>query len=219
MEPDLEEKCRVKKLYEWENVRRKENGFIAGVDEAGRGPMAGPVVASAVILPSSPEISYIDDSKKLSPKLRERVFHSIVQTSLAVGIGIRSAKYIDEKGISAATFSAMRTAISELVSQGFKPGLVAVDGYPIPQLEFAQEAVIKGDAKISSIACASIVAKVVRDRIMVEFDRLYPGYEFSIHKGYCTKLHMDLLYRKGPSPIHRRSFRPVRDVLPPFPSI
>lgn len=213
MDRDLEESFRLDKLYEWENERREQNGFIAGVDEAGRGPMAGPVVASAVILPRYPQILYVNDSKKLSPRLRERIFYSIIDTSFAVGIGIRSAKFIDENGISAATFSAMRAAIDELLSTGLQPGLIAVDGYRIPGLQIKQEAIIKGDAKIASIACASIVAKVVRDRIMVQFDRLYPEYGFSIHKGYCTSLHMDLLRRKGPSPIHRRSFQPVRDVL------
>lgn len=107
----------------------------------------------------------------------------------------------------------MKMAIQMLLLKGYIPGLVVVDGYPIPGLDFQQEAVIKGDSKVASVACASIIAKVVRDRIMTEFEDLYPGYGFSAHKGYCTKQHMDLLNQKGPSPIHRRSFQPVQDVL------
>lgn len=208
-----EDSLRVKKLYEWENARRKEASCIIGVDEVGRGPMAGPVVACAVILPAKPEIPRINDSKKLTSKTREQLFGLIVEIGIAVGIGIRSAKFIDENGISAATFSAMRMAIDEVISTGFEPGLVLVDGYPIPELEVKQEAIIKGDSKIASIACASIIAKVVRDGIMTQYDRVYPGYRFSLHKGYCTRLHLDLLREKGPSPIHRKSFKPVREVI------
>jgi ribonuclease HII len=208
-----EDLLRVRKLYEWEEARRGRVQYIAGVDEAGRGPMAGPVVAAAVILPARPEIPCINDSKKLTARVRERIFNSIIENSFAFGIGIRSARFVDESGIVPATFSAMKMAIQMLLLKGYIPGLVVVDGYPIPGLDFQQEAVIKGDSKVASVACASIIAKVVRDRIMTEFEDLYPGYGFSAHKGYCTKQHMDLLNQKGPSPIHRRSFQPVQDVL------
>jgi ribonuclease HII len=213
MKQSAEDHLRVRKLYEWEEARRSEAQYIAGVDEAGRGPMAGPVVAAAVILPPRPEIPYINDSKKLTPRIRERIFDSITANSLAFGIGIRSARFVDEAGIVQATYSAMKTAVKMLVLKGYEPGLVVVDGFSIPGLDIRQEAVIKGDSKVASVACASIIAKVVRDRIMMEFEELYPGYGFSAHKGYCTKQHMVLLNEKGPSPIHRRSFQPVQDIL------
>ncbi len=213
MKSQEREHIRVSKLYEWEEARRSEVKYIAGVDEAGRGPMAGPVVAAAVILPSQPKIPNIDDSKKLSPKMRERLFDSILEVSIAFGVGIRSARFIDQFGIMEATYLAMKMALQMLVLKGYEPGLAVVDGYPIPDLEIRQEALIKGDSKVASIACASITAKVIRDRIMAEFESLYPGYGFSNHKGYCTKDHVNLLKKKGPCPIHRRSFNPVRSML------
>ncbi|HHY12075.1 MAG TPA: ribonuclease HII [Firmicutes bacterium] len=213
MKSQKEERERVNKLYEWEDLRRSKVQHIAGVDEAGRGPMAGPVVAAAVILPAQPKIPNLNDSKKLSPKVRERLFGSILETSIAFGVGIRSARFIDEFGIVTATFSAMKTALQMLVLKGYEPGLVVVDGYPIPGLGMNQEALIKADNRIASVACASIVAKVIRDRMMAQFEGLYPGYGFSNHKGYCTKDHMERLRKRGPCPIHRRSFHPVRSLL------
>jgi ribonuclease HII len=201
-------------LYEWEDLRRPRARYIAGVDEAGRGPVAGPLVAAAVILPAYPRIPELNDSKKLSQEARERVFQRILETGIAVGVGIRSARFIDEFGIMAATFSAMKAAVQMLVSQGYKPDLVVVDGYPVPDLRADQEALIKADNKVASVACASVVAKVVRDRMMAEFDRVYPGYGFADHKGYCTKDHVVRLRQKGPCPIHRRSFGPVRSLAP-----
>lgn len=213
MKPVREDLERVRKLYEHEMEWRSTAKYIAGVDEAGRGPMAGPVVAAAVILPFSPKIAGINDSKKLSASARERLFHVITENSVAYGIGIRSARFIDQKGIVEATFSAMRMAIHMLSLKGYTPDLVVVDGFPIAGLKLRQEAVIKGDRKVASIACASILAKVVRDRIMEKFESLYPGYGFSKHKGYCTKNHIAVLKEKGPCPIHRRSFRPVGSQL------
>lgn len=175
----------------------------------GRGPMAGPVVAAAVIMPASPEIPGIDDSKRLSPRRREELSSIILEECLAFGIGIRSARFVDEKGIVEATFSAMRLAVATLSLKGFRPDIVIVDGYPIRGLDLPQQAVIKGDSLSASIASASIVAKVVRDGIMRQYEELYPGYGFAGHKGYCTRSHRGLLSGLGPCPIHRRSFEPV----------
>jgi ribonuclease HII len=207
------EAARVNKLYEWEELRRPRAQYIAGVDEAGRGPVAGPLVAAAVILPAHPRIPKLNDSKKLTQKTRERIFDYILETGVAVGVGIRSARFIDEFGIVAATFSAMKAAIKMLAFRGYEPDLVVVDGYPIPDLKISQEALIKADNRVASVACASIVAKVVRDKMMEEFERLYPGYGFANHKGYCTKEHVERLTQRGPCPIHRRSFEPVRSLL------
>lgn len=205
----LKDVARAHELYAWERRLRESHRYIAGVDEVGRGPMAGPVVAAAVIMPPSPEIPGIDDSKRLSPAKRERLFDSILDECLAYGIGIRSARFVDDKGIVEATFSAMRVAVGMLSIRGFDPDLVIVDGYPIRGLDLPQQAIIKGDALSASIASASILAKVVRDRIMQQYETLYPGYGFAGHKGYCTRSHRILVAGKGPCPIHRRSFEPV----------
>lgn len=200
---------KARRLYEWERRMRQDYRYIAGVDEAGRGPMAGPVVAAAVILPAYPEIPGIDDSKKMTARRREDLFDIILDVSLAYGIGIRSHKFVDEKGIVDATFSAMRAAVRMLSLKGYTPELVIVDGFPIRDLGLRQEAVVKGDSLAASIASASVVAKVVRDRIMVEYESLYPDYGFAGHKGYCTQAHRLRVEGLGPSPIHRRSFRPI----------
>lgn len=200
---------RVAEMYGAEAKWRRRYEYIAGVDEVGRGPMAGPVVAAAVILAKGAFVPDIDDSKKLSDKTRERLFDVILQDCLAFGVGIRSSQYIDKHGIVAATFSAMRIAVDMLSLKGYPPGFVVVDGFPIPELGIPQEAVIRGDSRIASVACASIVAKVTRDRIMKEYSELYPDYGFSAHKGYCTKDHRTKLTSLGPCPIHRRSFGPV----------
>ncbi|MGI6632134.1 MAG: ribonuclease HII [Bacillota bacterium] len=203
---DLE---RARHLYDWESSMRRKYRYIAGVDEVGRGPMAGPVVAAAVILPAEPAIPGINDSKRLTPKKREEVFDLILEHSLAYGIGVRSSKFVDEKGIVEATYSAMRMAVAALTLHGVTPELVLVDGYPIKGLSLRQEAVVHGDSTSASVAGASILAKVTRDRIMAEYEGLYPGYGFREHKGYCTSSHRSFLQALGPSPIHRRSFAPV----------
>ncbi len=200
---------RSRHLYAWEKSRREKHRYIAGVDEVGRGPMAGPVVAAAVILPAHPEILGIDDSKRLSPQKREALFDLILETALAFGIGIRSSRFVDEKGIAVATYSAMRTAVSMLSLKGYSPDLVIVDGYPVEHLGVPQEAVVKADSQSASVAAASIIAKVTRDRIMRDYDTLYPDYGFAAHKGYYTRSHRQSLSTLGPSPIHRRSFHPV----------
>lgn len=200
---------RTRPLYDWEEARRRRYRYIAGVDEVGRGPMAGPVVAAAVILPAQPMIPGLDDSKRLTPKKRERLFDLILASCLAYGIGLRSAKFVDEKGIAEATFSAMRMAVASLSLKGFVPDLVLVDGYPVRSLALPQEAVIRGDSLSASVAAASIVAKVTRDRIMGRYEEVYPGYGFGEHKGYCTGSHRSFLQTLGVSPIHRKSFAPV----------
>ncbi len=204
---------RVKRLYAWEETRRVKYPCLAGVDEAGRGPMAGPVVAAAVILPPYPRIDGIDDSKKLSPAKRESVFDAISDIALAIGIGIRSNRFIDEKGIAPATVSAMRLAVRMLTLKGFAPDLVIVDGYEAKHLGFRQEAVVKADALSASVAAASIIAKVTRDRMMKDYELLYPAYGFSSHKGYYTPFHRKCLKDLGPSPIHRKSFGPISGKL------
>jgi ribonuclease HII len=206
-----EDEERVRGMYDAESGWRQKYGSVAGVDEVGRGPMAGPVVAAAVMLPKGSMVFGIDDSKKLSGKTRERLFDLILQDALAFGVGIRSSQYIDKHGIVPATFSAMRLALSMLSLKGFPPGFVLVDGFPIPGLEIPQEGVVRGDATMASIACASIIAKVTRDRIMDGYADLYPDYGFEGHKGYCTREHRSRLSRFGPCPIHRRSFSPVGD--------
>ncbi len=203
------ELARSRELYAWERRLREAHHYIAGVDEVGRGPMAGPVVAAAVILPQSPLVAGIDDSKRLSPAKRERVFTDILENCVSFGIGVRSARFVDEKGIAEATSSAMRIAVAMLSLKGYAPDLVIVDGYPIRGLSLPQMAVVKGDSTSASVAAASIVAKVVRDRMMSQYDRIYPGYGFAGHKGYCTRSHRDLVNDLGPCPIHRRSFQPV----------
>jgi ribonuclease HII len=175
--------------------------------------MAGPVVAAAVILPASPEIPGIDDSKKLSGRKREELFDAVLDGCIAFGVGLRSARFVDERGIVEATFSAMRIAVRMLSLKGHSPDLVLVDGFPIRGLEVRQEAIVRGDALAASVASASIVAKVVRDRIMQQYETIYPGYGFAGHKGYCTRDHRATLTGLGPCPIHRRSFQPVSDEL------
>lgn len=181
-------------------------GHVAGVDEAGRGPLAGPVVAAAVVLPRRLSFSGIDDSKKLSPARREELFTLISEHAVAVGVGSASEKVIDEINILRATHRAMREAIEAL---GMTPDHALVDGDPVPDFPVPQTAIHRGDEKSAAVAAASIVAKVTRDRLLVECDGKYPGYGFAKHKGYGTADHIAALTRLGPCEIHRRSFSPV----------
>ncbi len=188
--------------------------FIAGVDEAGRGPWAGPVVAAAVVLPPHrldlvEVLAGVDDSKRLSPGAREALFDRIYSVALAVGVSQATAAEIDTLGIVPATRLAMRRAIEALPRA---PDYVLIDYERVPDLPVPQEAFVRGDARVLSIAAASIIAKVTRDRIMVEMDSLYPGYGFAQHKGYGTAAHRDALRRLGPSPIHRMTWKPVQEV-------
>ena len=191
-------------LWNYEN-RCWEAGYetVCGVDEAGRGPLAGPVVAGAVILPSDCEILYLNDSKKLSEKKRELLYDEIMEKAVATGIGVISPARIDEINILQATYEAMRMAISNLKVQ---PSVLLNDAVTIPLVEIPQVPIIKGDAKSVSIAAASILAKVTRDHMMAEYDQLFPDYSFAKHKGYGTKLHYEMLDRYGPCPAHRRTF-------------
>lgn len=178
-------------------------GYICGIDEVGRGPLAGPVVAGAVILPEDCKILYLNDSKQLSAAKREALYEIIMKEAVAVGIGYRSPARIDEINILQATFEAMQEAIQNLA---VKPQVLLNDAVTIPKVEIPQVPIIHGDAKSISIAAASIVAKVSRDRLMMEYDKLLPGYEFASNKGYGSQAHIEALGRLGPTPIHRRSF-------------
>ena len=186
--------------FEKENAQYE---YICGIDEVGRGPFAGPVLAAAVILPKDARIMYINDSKKLSEKRREELYDVIMEQAVAVGTGMVSPERIDEINILQATYEAMRDALSEL---NVKPGVILVDAVHIPEVEIPQISIVKGDAKSQSIAAASIIAKVTRDRMMKEYALLMPEYHFEKNKGYGTREHIDALKEFGPSPIHRRSF-------------
>lgn len=177
--------------------------FICGIDEVGRGPLAGPVVAGAVILPKNCDILYINDSKQLSEKKREELYEIITQQAVACAVGYASPERIDEINILQATYEAMREAISKLSPQ---PDLLLNDAVTIPQVGIRQVPIIKGDAKSISIGAASIYAKVTRDRLMVEYDKVFPEYDFAGNKGYGSAAHIAALKKYGPTPIHRKSF-------------
>ncbi len=196
------EKARIYALQEYER-KYGEYGMICGIDEVGRGPLAGPVVAGAVILPKDCDILYINDSKKLSEKKREELYDVIMCKAIACGIGYASPERIDEINILQATYEAMRQAIENL---GVKPDILLNDAVTIPGVEIKQVPIIKGDAKSISIGAASIIAKVTRDRLMVEYDKVFPGYDFAGNKGYGSAVHIAALKEMGPTPIHRRSF-------------
>ena len=207
------EKERIRGMREFENglvrealgssVSDSDVIVIAGIDEAGRGPLAGPVAAGACVLPADHDILYLNDSKKLSAKKRDMLFDQIKEEALAWSVGLVDPARIDEINILQATYEAMRLAISQLK---VPPTLLVNDAVTIPGIQIPQVPVIKGDAKCISIAAASILAKVTRDRIMEEMDEKYPEYGFAKHKGYGTKEHMDAIREFGPCPIHRRSF-------------
>jgi ribonuclease HII len=178
-------------------------GYVCGIDEAGRGPLAGPVVAGAVILPKDCEILYLNDSKKLSEKKREELYDEIMDKAIAAEVGIIGPERIDEINILQATYEAMRQAVGKL---SVRPQILLNDAVTIPELEIPQVPIIKGDAKSLSIAAASVIAKVTRDRLMKEYDALMPEYGFAGHKGYGSSAHIEALKKYGPSPIHRKTF-------------
>ena len=196
------ELARLEAMKEFE---REYDGcsLICGVDEAGRGPLAGPVAAGAVILPKDCTILYLNDSKKLSEKRREELFLEIREKAVSYSVGIVGPERIDEINILQATYEAMRQAVSGL---GVVPDLLLNDAVTIPELAIPQVPIIKGDAKSVSIAAASILAKVTRDHRMEEYDRQFPQYGFAKHKGYGTAAHVAVIREFGPCPIHRRSF-------------
>lgn len=203
-------------LEKEKNIFDKGYGLLGAIDEAGRGPLAGPVVATCVVL--SPEKNFdedfrelIKDSKKLTEKKREEIFDLILENFSEVGVGICDHETIDRINILEASFLAMKKAIGGIKQ---KPEYIILDGkFPIPNISTKQEPIIKGDSFVFSIAAASIIAKVTRDRIMRDFHEKFPEYEFARHKGYGTKLHIELLKKHGPSPIHRKSFGPVKNAI------
>ncbi len=188
------------------------NGYahVAGIDEAGRGPLAGPVMAAAVILPAGLLLNGVDDSKKLSPAIREKLFDIIMARALSVGIGIIGPDEIDRINILQATRSAMLAAVQQLTPQ---PDYLLIDGITTINTKIPQKTIKKGDSLSLSIAAASIIAKVTRDRLMVKMDTTYPGYGFAGHKGYGSAAHMEAIRVLGPSPIHRRTFGGVKEYI------
>lgn len=194
------ERLEIMRQYERQYA---DHVFVCGIDEAGRGPLAGPVAAGAVILPRDCEILYLNDSKKLSEKRREKLFIEIKEKAIAWGVGLVSPERIDEINILQATYEAMRLAVGQLDPQ---PEVLLNDAVTIPGIDLPQTPIIKGDAKSVSIAAASILAKVTRDHMMAEYDTIYPEYGFAKHKGYGTAAHIEAIRRLGPCAIHRRSF-------------
>ncbi|TPW11050.1 MAG: ribonuclease HII [bacterium] len=192
--------------FDQELRRRHAVEFLAGVDEVGRGPLAGPVVAAAVILPPHVDVPGADDSKKLTPAGRALLALEVRRVALAIGFGSVSPAVIDRINILEATRLAMRRALTALRPV---PQLIVVDGWPLPGTPFRQEALPKADSLSLAVACASIVAKVRRDRLMARYGRVYPQYDFGGHKGYPTPGHLQALERHGPCPLHRQSFGPV----------
>ncbi len=196
------EKQRMDAMFAFER-KYPDCEAICGIDEAGRGPLAGPVVAGAVILPKDCGLLYINDSKKLSEAKREELFRAIQREAVACSVGVADASVIDEINILQATYQAMQQAVNSL---GVKPDILLNDAVTIPRISIPQEPIIKGDAKSASIAAASILAKVTRDHMMYEYEETYPGYGFGKHKGYGTAEHIAAIQSIGPSPIHRRTF-------------
>ena len=196
------ERQRLEGMREFEN-KYSDLGAVAGIDEAGRGPLAGPVVAAAVILPKDIFLPFLNDSKKVTEKRRDVLFDQIKQEAIAYGIGIASNALIDEINILQATYEAMREAVSKLNKT---PDILLVDAVHIPGISIKQVGIVKGDAKSVNIAAASILAKVTRDRLMLEYDKIYPEYGFASNKGYGTAKHIEALKAYGACDIHRRSF-------------
>ena len=196
------ERKRLEGMKEYENTYAA-CPYVCGIDEAGRGPLSGPVVAGAVILPKDCEILFLNDSKKLSEKKREALFTEIQEKAVSFGIGVVGPERIDEINILQATYEAMRIAVSKL---SVPPDLLLNDAVTIPGIDIVQIPIIKGDAKSVSIAAASILAKVTRDHMMQEYDVLYPEYGFAKHKGYGTAAHIQAIKKFGPCPIHRKTF-------------
>ena len=198
-----------------EEAIKKSQGYklIAGIDEAGRGPLAGPVVAAAIILPPEVKgkwVAMVRDSKLVTAIRREKLYDQLRKTAISYGVGVVDSRTIDMVGIAKATRLAMKSAVKQLEPT---PDYLLIDYFQLPEVRIPQKGVVEGDSLCFSIACASILAKVTRDRLMLEFEGAYPGYGFADHKGYSTKEHLESLRRLGPSPIHRTSFQPVREAI------
>jgi ribonuclease HII len=200
-------------IFSYDEEVRLLHNIVAGLDEAGRGPLAGPVVAAAVILPSGIVIDGVKDSKKIPEKVRKKVFWQVVRSAVSVGVGIVEADVIDEINILQSTKLAMAYAVKDL---SLEPDILLLDAVSLPKVNKLQKSLIKGESISASIAAASVIAKVVRDDIMFDLHEKYPVYNFKRHKGYSTKEHMALIREHGPCPVHRKSFRKVGDV--PLPS-
>lgn len=200
-------------MLEFESLARKQ-GFriIAGIDEAGRGPLAGPVVAAAVVLPADHRIAGVNDSKKLSAHQRNTLYDTIMNEAVSVGVGISDSETVDRINILQATLRAMESAVAGLMPQ---PDCLLIDGISKTALRIEQKTIKKGDSLSLSIAAASIIAKVTRDRLMEAYDTLYPGYGFAGHKGYGSASHLAVIAALGPTPIHRLTFRGVREHVSP----
>jgi ribonuclease HII len=205
---------RLRPTFDEENaLMRQGYRLIAGVDEVGRGPLAGPLIAAAVVLPpdlNTPWLPLVRDSKQLTPGMRARLFPLIGEAAVAIGIGSAPHKVIDAIGITRATRFAMSGAIAHL---HLHPDFLLIDYVTLSEIDIPQKSIVKGDNTSLTIACASIIAKVVRDRLMVDMDKVHPGYGFASHKGYATREHLECLRRLGACPIHRKRFIPVRACL------
>ena len=210
IQAELDEDLRLDQMLRYEK-ELYQAGYqaIAGIDEVGRGPLAGPVVAAAVILPPGCKINGLNDSKKIPKKKHQDIYQAVMDKALAVGIGLMNSEIIDQVNIYEATKLAMKEALSKLP---LKPDYLLIDAMRL-DVEIPQESIIKGDANSLSIAAASIVAKVTRDRLMADYDKEFPGYDFAQNAGYGTKSHLDGLERYGVSPIHRKTFEPVKSML------
>ncbi|MDI3521963.1 MAG: ribonuclease [Bacillota bacterium] len=197
-------------LWVWEErLWGRGYRYVAGIDEAGRGPLAGPVVAAAVILPAGADLPGVNDSKQLTAARREQLYRLISKKAVALGVGVADVYYIEKHNILAATKHAMCLAVANLA---VRPDYLILDAVRLEALELPQTAIVKGDTLSASIAAASIVAKVRRDHIMQAWEKVYPGYGFAQHKGYGTPAHLAALQRLGPCPLHRTSFRPIREL-------
>lgn len=210
-ERESKDRERVAAMYEYERQANAEGyDLIAGVDEAGRGPLAGPVAVAAVILPKELYLPFLNDSKKLSEKRRETLYDMIKEQAVAYSVVLVDREIIDKENIYEATKNGMYNAILKL-SQ--KPDKVLIDAMPLDKLPIPSLSIVKGDAKSASIAAASVLAKVTRDRFMLEMDKVYPEYGFKNHKGYGTKAHIEAIKKYGPCPLHRETFEPIKSMI------
>jgi len=209
IQAELDEDFRLEQMLRYEKELYKA-GYqtIAGIDEVGRGPLAGPVVAAAVILPPECKIKGLNDSKKIPKKKHQEIYQAVLDKALAVGVGLMNNEIIDQVNIYEATKLAMKEALSKL---SLKPDYLLIDAMKL-DIDIPQESIIKGDANSLSIAAASIVAKVTRDKLMADYDKEYPGYDFAQNAGYGTKSHLQGLERHGVTPIHRKTFEPVKSM-------